>query len=148
MKLKEIDTLKDLLKYCNCNDKSVETLPHIPDATKIFPIEQYRQNKSGSLKLYILPDYLDTDYTTCNWVHGLIYSYNTPIGLLKNNKIFILNNACIRLSQTTDIILKEFNKKFDIIPLHSLLTVCELLDINEGYFKDMDKGDFKHGYQG
>lgn len=145
MKLKEIDTVEKLFKYCKYNDKRVETLPHTPNATQVFPIECYKQNKSGSIKMYILPLPIDNIYSTCKGIVGFIFSYDTPIGVLKQGKVYVLNNCCLRLSHTTDIILEEFNKIFSIISLDSLLHICIMLNIDMGYLKGAYSEDFKYG---
>lgn len=146
MKLREIDTVEKLFKYCKYNDERVETLPHTPNATQVFPIECYKQNKSGSIKIYKLPLPIDNVYTSCRGIDGFIFSYDTPIGVLKENKIYILNNCCLRLSHTTDIILNEFNKIFSIINLYSLIHICRMLEIDKGYLKGVYSEDFEYGW--
>lgn len=145
MKLNEIKTLENLLNYCKYNDERVETLPHTPNATQVFPIECYNQNKSGSIKIYKLPLPIDNIYSTCKGIKGFIFSYDTPIGVLKQDKVYVLNNCCLRLSHTTDIILDDFNKIFSIIRLDSLIHICIMLNIDMGYLKDAYREDFKYG---
>lgn len=143
MKLKEINNYNDLKKYCNCSMNYVETIPQTPNATIIFPIEYYGQTNSGSIKYYELPATLDDRYFTTKGIKAIIFSYDTPIGIVRNNIIYILNNAYIRLSHTTDNILREFNKKFLILSIKTLFLICELLDIDMGYFNDMYTEDFR-----
>ena len=140
MKMQEIENFEDLQKFCSCTcndyqelDLSASTFltptPSPSGLVNTSPMLKFtRKNFSGSIKIAVLTSPML--FMKLFNITGFIYSYHTPIGVICNNKVFVLSaKPKIRLSNTTDKIIRILNKRFyplDILTLKVIINEFNL----------------------
>lgn len=138
MKYSDIENLKDLKKYCNkkydsCIYSICETSPFHSSPIGNYLDVQY-SSPTGAL------GYREFKYpiTWCkfNLLNGIIYSYDTPIGVICGSDLFFVKSSDLPFkSATTKKLVTILNRNFMNVPLNILYTILNYLNLELGWLE-------------
>ena len=138
MKYRDIKDFKSLKAYCyKVGDMSVI----YPNPTSPFhntPEENYLKelytspSKALGYRLFNEP----VSWFFVNLIKGIIYSYDTPIGLMLNNSIvFVTSKQLPFKSATTKKLVTILNRKFMTIEYKQFILIIKMLNIDLGWLE-------------
>lgn len=138
MRLKEIKTYDDLLRYTPINTYDT-TLPQKYGCKVTYPLHLAKQNQSGSIRVYELcfPVQIRNSF---NELKAIIYSYNTPIGFVSaHGRIYVIDKYKFRYSRTTSTILSHFYNLACYNVMVRIITTKDLFSIIDFFELRVDK---------
>lgn len=143
MKIKEITNIQSLVAYCKYNNR----YPHSPITTSpkydgdkeiiTFPngkgiIKSIKSNANGSIAYVLFESPIRYGFTN---IRGIIYSYDTPIGIIMGYNLYIVSPEHITFkSVTTKRILNILIKQVFVIEYNSLMMFLKLNNIRSGWW--------------